>query len=91
MTLLAYDRPVSLLLDQGHPDALGAEKWADYPTQFGLTRDHIPALVQLLPDEALWALWTEADSEAFTAAALPSDAGFGGNAPKKKKPKKKKR
>lgn len=73
ITLLTYDPPVNALLEAGYPDELAAENWPDYPTQFGLTPDHIPALLQMLQDENLWALWEGDSSEAFIAVeqALP--------------------
>ncbi|NJN21742.1 MAG: hypothetical protein HC812_11885 [Leptolyngbya sp. RL_3_1] len=48
-----YTPPVSQLLTYGDCRKLG-KQWPNYVQELGLTTDHIPQLIQLMTDEALW-------------------------------------
>jgi hypothetical protein len=48
-----YTHPVSQLLTYGDCRK-GGKKWPDYVQELGFTAEHVPQLIQLMTDEALW-------------------------------------
>ena len=59
MSELTYTPPVDRLLTYRDCRLLDAERWPDYVGDLELTADHIPELIQMLTDEALWSAKAE--------------------------------
>ena len=57
--------PVQRLLTVGKPDELRVQDWPDYPTTFGLSEDHVPALIAMAGDLALHAIEDDASPRAW--------------------------
>jgi hypothetical protein len=56
----SYQSPVDRLLACGNCIEMRKERPIDYPSMFGLTAEHIPALIEMVADEALH--WADPDS-----------------------------
>ncbi len=61
-----YTPPVSQLLTYGDCKKWG-KQWPDYVQELGVTSEHIPQLIQLMTDEALWV--ADSDSPEVWATA----------------------
>ncbi len=55
-TLANETDPVEHLLTLGEPEELRVQDWPNYPTAFGLTEAHVPALIAMAGDLALHAI-----------------------------------
>lgn len=56
-----YQPPVSKLLTFGDLNKMKLRTWPDYVTKLGFTSEHIPELLRMMSDRALW----EADSDSL--------------------------
>lgn len=59
-----YYPPVDKLLSYGECNSHNVQPWSDYRQDLDLNAEHIPALIEMVQDEALWdLLFTDADAE----------------------------
>ena len=70
-----YEPPVDALLRCGECQGASVKDWPNYVQEFGLTADHVPALIQMAQDEQLWAFFEgDYDREGeFREAGITAD------------------
>lgn len=54
MPVHIYEPPVNELLHYGPCQGFQVKEWPNYVQELGLTREHVPALIQMVQDEVLW-------------------------------------